>query len=143
MSLEIAELEPAFRISEWLVTPSLNQISRNGTSARVEPKAMRVLVYLAEHPGVVSKEELISAVWPDVFVSDDVLPGCISALRKVLNDDARHPRIIETIHKSGYRLLVPAERLNGNSASPAAEPSNGGAPLRQRSFALRVAIILA
>jgi TolB-like protein/DNA-binding winged helix-turn-helix (wHTH) protein/Tfp pilus assembly protein PilF len=143
MSLERAELDPAFRIGEWLVTPSLNQISRNGTSARVEPKAMRVLVHLAEHPGVVSKEELISAVWPDVFVSDDVLPGCISALRKVLNDDARRPRIIETIHKSGYRLLVPAERLNGNGVSAAAEPPNGGAPLQQRSLALRVAIVLA
>jgi TolB-like protein/DNA-binding winged helix-turn-helix (wHTH) protein/Tfp pilus assembly protein PilF len=143
MSLERAELDSAFRIGEWLVTPSRNQISRNGTSARVEPKAMRVLVYLAEHPGVVSKEELISAGWPDVFVSDDVLPGCISALRKVLNDDARRPRIIETIHKSGYRLLVLAERLNGNGASAAGEPANGDAPLRQRSLALRVAIILA
>ena len=103
-----------FRIGEWLVTPSLNQISRNGTSARVEPKAMRVLVYLAEHPGVVSKDQLISAVWPDVFVSDDVLPGCISALRKTLCDDARRPKVIETIHKGGYRLLVPVETLNGN-----------------------------
>src|SRR5712691_12981842 len=114
MSLERAELNAGFRIGEWLVTPSLNQISRNGTSARVEPKAMRVLVYLAEHPGVVSKDQLISAVWPDVFVSDDVLPGCISALRKTLNDDARRPRIIETIHKSGYRLLVPARLLSRN-----------------------------
>lgn len=114
MALEKAGLECDFRISEWLVSPALNQISRNGSSARVEPKAMRVLVYLAEHPGVVSKDQIISAVWPDVFVSDDVLPGCISALRKAFSDDARRPRIIETIHKGGYRLLPPIEWLNGN-----------------------------
>ena len=75
---------------------------------------MQVLVYLAEHPGVVSKAQLISAVWPDVFVSDDVLPGCISALRKAFDDNARRPRIIETIHKSGYRLLLPVEPISRN-----------------------------
>lgn len=141
MSLERAELNAGFRIGEWLVTPSLNQISRNGTSARVEPKAMRVLVYLAEHPGVASKEQLISAVWPNVFVSDDVLPGCISALRKTLNDDARRPRIIETIHKGGYRLLVPVEPLNGNGV-PHAETANNSAPSRQRKLTGRSAIVL-
>jgi DNA-binding winged helix-turn-helix (wHTH) protein len=73
---------------------------------------MQVLVYLAEHPGVVSKEQLITSVWPDVFVSEDVLPGCISALRKAFNDNARRPTVIETIHKSGYRLLLPVQRTN-------------------------------
>lgn len=107
-------MECDFRIGEWLVSPALNQISHNGSSARVEPKAMRVLVYLAEHPGVVSKDQIISAVWPDVFVSDDVLPGCISALRKAFSDDARRPTIIETIHKGGYRLLLTPEKLSGN-----------------------------
>lgn len=101
-----------FKIGEWLVSPALNQISRNGDSLRVEPKSMQVLVYLAEHPGVISKHQLIAAVWPDVFVSDDVLPGCISALRKALDDDARRPTIIETIHKSGYRLLLPAKPVS-------------------------------
>jgi adenylate cyclase len=105
-------LDGDFRIGEWLVSPALNQISRNGSNARVEPKSMQVLVYLAEHPGVVSKDQLISAVWPDVFVSDDVLPGSISALRKAFDDSARRPRIIETIHKSGYRLLLPAEPVS-------------------------------
>src|SRR6266496_1646938 len=141
MSLETVELVGDFRIGEWLVSPALNQISRNGTSARVEPKAMRVLVYLAEHPGVTSKDQLISAVWPDVFVSDDVLPGCISALRKTLNDDARRPRIIETIHKGGYRLLVPVEPLNGNGV-PHTETANSSAPSRPRNLTVRLAVAL-
>jgi TolB-like protein/DNA-binding winged helix-turn-helix (wHTH) protein/Tfp pilus assembly protein PilF len=118
MLLELAGLEGDFRIGEWQISPALNHISCNGAAARVEPKAMRVLVYLAEHPGVISKEQLIAAVWPDVFVSDDVLPGCISALRKALGDDARKPKIIETIHKGGYRLKAPVEFSNGNGRAP-------------------------
>jgi DNA-binding winged helix-turn-helix (wHTH) protein/TolB-like protein/Tfp pilus assembly protein PilF len=117
-----------FTIGEWLVSPRLNQISHDGESIRVEPKTMQVLVYLAEHPGVVAKDELISVVWPNVFVSDDVLPGSISALRKAFRDDARHPRFIETIHKRGYRLLKPVEFLG--SVEPSAEPP--GASLRKR-----------
>jgi len=145
MWLEQSELEGDFRIGEWRVSPALNQISRNGASARVEPKAMRVLVYLAEHPGVVSKEQLISAVWPDVFVSDDVLPGCISALRKTLSDDARRPKIIETIHKGGYRLLLPAQPLNGNGTAES-EVGSSDAPrwpsILTNRFVIAVGIVL-
>jgi TolB-like protein/DNA-binding winged helix-turn-helix (wHTH) protein/Tfp pilus assembly protein PilF len=115
-----------FRIGDWLVSPALNQIGSNGSSTRVEPKAMQVLVYLAQHPGVIGKEQLISSVWPDVFVSDDVLPGCISALRKAFNDNARRPSVIETIHKGGYRLLLPVERVNGNALPPQARAESSG-----------------
>ena len=94
-----------FVVGGWLISPALNQISCDGSASRVEPKAMQVLVYLAEHPGVVTKEQLIAAVWGEVFVSDDVLTGSISALRKAFGDDARRPKVIETIHKRGYRLL--------------------------------------
>ncbi len=118
MSLEFLSLQGDFKIGEWLVSPAVNLISKNGGGTRVEPKAMQVLVYLSEHPGVVGKEQLISAVWPHVFVTDDVLPGCISVLRKAFQDSARQPRIIETIHKSGYRLLLPAEPLSTNGHAP-------------------------
>ena len=52
-----------FRVGSWLVKPSLNVITRNGTTARLEPKVMEVLVCLAEHPGeVLEKERLLRAV---------------------------------------------------------------------------------
>src|SRR5215470_20123502 len=145
MLAESLPLDGDFRIGEWQVSPALNQISRHGTSARVEPKAMRVLVYLAEHPGVVNKEQLISAVWPDVFVSDDVLPGCISVLRKAFQDNARQPRVIETIHKSGYRLLLPAEPVSANGHDPfsqAAVPQSLWQRIRTRPLPLLLAAIV-
>jgi DNA-binding winged helix-turn-helix (wHTH) protein len=105
-----------FRVGPWLVQPSLNTISQNGTSKRVEPKMMGGLVCLAEHTGeVVPKEKLLQAVWPDTFVSDDVLKRSVSELRHVFGDDAHESRIIETIPKRGYRLLVAVTPSNAQA----------------------------
>ena len=107
-----------FRVGPWLVQPSLNTISQNGTSNRLEPKVMEVLVCLAEHTGeVIPKEKLLQAVWPDTFVSDDVLKRSVSELRHVFGDDARASRIIETIPKRGYRLVALVEPANGSTRS--------------------------
>ena len=142
MSPEFFPVQGDFKLGEWLVSPAVNVISKNGDGTRVEPKAMQVLVYLSEHPGVVNKEQLISAVWPDVFVTDDVLPGCISVLRKAFQDNARQPRIIETIHKSGYRLLLPADPVSANGherASQVLVPES----LWQRVRANRLSLLIA
>jgi len=109
-----------FRVGPWLAQPSLNAISRNGTAVRLEPKVMGVLVCLAEHAGeTLSKENLLQTVWPDTFVSDDVLKHSISELRRVFEDDAREPRFIQTIAKRGYRLVAPVEPANGTKESKA------------------------
>lgn len=101
-----------FRIGPWLVQPSLNVISQNGIMVHLEPKVMQVLVCLGKRRGeVVPREDLMHTVWPDTFVTDDVLKRCISELRRVFEDDAREPRIIETIPKLGYRLLAPVEEV--------------------------------
>ena len=102
-----------FRIGSWLVEPSLNSVTCNGKVHRLEPKMMEVLVYLAQNQRVVvSKEQLMRVVWPDTFVTDDVLTRCVSELRKALEDDAKEPRVIQTIPKRGYRLLVKVEPVN-------------------------------
>jgi adenylate cyclase len=111
-----------FRLGPWLVEPSLNTVSRNGASVHLEPKVMEVLVCLAGHPGeAVPKEQLLKTVWPDTFVSDDVLIRSISELRRVFEDDAREPRIIQTIPKRGYRFIAPVDRsaTDGQGASRA------------------------
>ncbi len=109
-----------FRIGPWLVQPSLNTVSQNGKAIRLSPKVMGVLVCLAEHAGdLVAKEELLNTVWPNTFVSDDALKFSISELRRSLEDDAKEPRIVQTIPKRGYRLIAPVVPVNGGS-QPAA-----------------------
>jgi DNA-binding winged helix-turn-helix (wHTH) protein/TolB-like protein len=101
-------MEPTFRIADWLVCPRLNRVEGNGRAVRLEPKVMQVLVCLAERPGeVFSKEELLRTVWADTFVSDEVLTRAISELRRVFEDDAKAPHVIETVQRGGYRLIAP------------------------------------
>ena len=102
-----------FRLGEWVVEPQLNRLSANGKAVHLEPKVMQVLLCLAERGAVVSKEKLMQTVWADTFVTEDVLIRCISELRKAFADDARNPQYIQTIPKSGYRLLVPVSGMNG------------------------------
>ena len=106
-------MNSGFRVGTWTARPSLNTLSQDGSTARVEPKVMQVLVCLASQPdSAVTKEEILKTVWPETFVSDDVLTRSISELRRVFQDDAREPRFIETIPKRGYRLVAPVERLD-------------------------------
>ena len=112
-----------FRIGDWLIQPQIHTIEGNGKVIRAEPKAIQVLVYLAEHAEqVVSKEKLISAVWADTFVTDDVLTRCISELRKAFDEDAKNPTIIETIPKSGYRLVARVQYVEAEAAVVQAPP---------------------
>jgi adenylate cyclase len=102
-----------FRVGPWLVAPGLNSISREGTTVRLEPKVMEVLVCLAQHPGeTLPKETIFHTVWSSTFVTDDVLTHSISELRRAFQDDAREPRIIQTIPKRGYRLVAPVGAAN-------------------------------
>jgi DNA-binding winged helix-turn-helix (wHTH) protein/TolB-like protein len=100
-----------FRLGPWLVRPKLNTVQGAGPAIRLEPKFMQVLVCLANRPGeVVSKEELMGAVWVGTFVTDDVLTRAISELRRALGDEAKQPHIIETVARRGYRIIAPVEQ---------------------------------
>jgi DNA-binding winged helix-turn-helix (wHTH) protein/TolB-like protein len=132
-----------FRVAEWAVEPQLNNLERNGQAVRLEPKVMQVLVCLAEHQGeLVTKEQLIRAVWADTFVTDDVLTRCISELRKALNDDPKQPRFIETIPKGGYRLIAPVHRTQDSSLAPGLEIGADSSAPRRRTALVATAVAL-
>src|SRR3954453_701319 len=73
---------------------------------KVRPKAFALLNYLLNRPGqLVTKEELLNAVWPETFVGDAVLKVTVGQLREALDDDPKTPRYIETSHERGYRFI--------------------------------------
>ena len=95
-------------------------VTRGDHEIQLRPKAFDVLRYLAEHAGrVVSKEELIKAAWPDVFVTDDSLVQCIKDIREALSDDAH--QIIKTMPRRGY--LFAAELTDKRLDEP--QPTTG------------------
>lgn len=101
-------LREGFWIEDWFVEPQLGRIKRGGLRHQVEPKIMEALILLAEeYPKVVCKDRFLQQVWGDVNVVNHVVARAISELRRVFGDEARNPRIIETIPKGGYRLIAP------------------------------------
>ena len=88
------------------------------TILTLRPKAFDLLMYLVCHAGqLVSKEELMEAVWPDAVISDNALTASMSEVRKVLGETARAPQYIATVHRRGYRFIAPV-------AMPSEEPAS-------------------
>ncbi len=105
--VEKSEAAITFNVCDWTAEPVTNRLFRVDEQVRVEPKVMRVLTYLAERRGeVVSRRELEANVWTGMVVTDDAVTNTIIKLRKALGDNARDPKYIETISKSGYRLIT-------------------------------------
>lgn len=99
--------------------------SPNGT-IQLPPKAFGILDYLRQRPHqLVSKEELLNAVWPGLFVTDAVLKVAVGDLRKLLADDPKQPYYIETVHRRGYRFI---------GQLPLFDTSRPAPPLKQPSL---------
>ncbi len=101
----------AFVIAGWRIEPSrLAIIGADQSETHVTPRAMAVLTTLAAARGqVVTKYDLLDAVWPRMDVTEGVLSQTILELRNAFKDDARKPRFIETIRGVGFRLIPLAE----------------------------------
>jgi DNA-binding winged helix-turn-helix (wHTH) protein len=117
---------PDFHIGRWLAQPTRNLIRHNETERRLEPQVMDLLVFLAGSAGrVVSKDEVIDAVWEGRFIAETTLTRAIADLRRALGDDQRNPQYIETIPKRGYRLVAPVAATGPSPGATSAHPDKG------------------
>jgi predicted ATPase/DNA-binding winged helix-turn-helix (wHTH) protein len=95
---------------------------QNGSQLALPPKPFAVLRYLTENPGrLITHDELLEALWPDTYVQPQVLRTYMLELRKLLGDDARQPRFIQSLPKRGYCFVAPvsdgAPAGNGNGVN--------------------------
>ncbi len=118
---------PEFVVGDCVVRPDTNEIVRSGETLHLEPKSMEILAYLIARRGeVVSRDELLDQVWPDVHVGDDLLTAAIIKIRRALVDDARDPDYVETIPKRGYRLIAPVREIAATLAEGSQPPPSKG-----------------
>jgi len=114
-------------VGAWCVNPASGEISRDGETVRLDVRTMRLLVCLAEHAGeIISIDELLKHVWPDVIVSPDSVYQAVATLRRVLGDDPKQPAYIATVPRLGYRMLAsvgpsPPQPTVPDSAAASAE----------------------
>ncbi|MEZ5294020.1 MAG: winged helix-turn-helix domain-containing protein [Vicinamibacterales bacterium] len=121
--------------------PAAGRLWAGDDELRLTPKAAAVLAELVAHAGEpVTKDALFAAVWPDTAVTNDALTTCIAELRRVLDDDAKQPRFIETRHRRGYRFAAPVSTPDAPAPAAAAVPPSQ-APQRPESPAPAVATI--
>ncbi|TYL82853.1 winged helix-turn-helix domain-containing protein [Bradyrhizobium cytisi] len=110
------------RFADFDVDMDRGELRVGGSVIALRPKSFALLVYLARHPGrLLTKDELIEAVWPDVAVTDDSLVQCISELRAVFGDGDQ--RRIKTVPRRGY--LLDALPVDTPSADEAVERGAG------------------
>ena len=107
-----------FRLEELRIDPLTGEVSGPGGHDKLDPKVMQVLVHMAEHAGqVVSREDILTQLWPHAVVTDDALTRCFYEIRRHLSHaggDERYRELLETLPKRGYRL-------NGKITYPASQ----------------------
>lgn len=99
----------ALRFGPFELDVRSGELRRNGTTVRLQPQPLRVLVLLASRAGeVVTREEIQSQIWPaGTFVDfEQSLNFCIRQIRAALRDDANAPRYVETLPRRGYRWVA-------------------------------------
>jgi Tol biopolymer transport system component/DNA-binding winged helix-turn-helix (wHTH) protein len=113
-----------YRFDAVEIDVSSLKVTVNSEIRPLEPKSFRLLLFLAENAGrVLPKEEIMAAVWPGTFVSDNSLARAITQVRKALDDDPRSPRYIETIPTVGYRFIAELQASESQPEAPDAVPA--------------------
>src|SRR6202050_839354 len=100
-------MSSTYRFGEFVLDPGRRSLSRAASPISVTPKAFDLLHYLVQNPNrLVTKEELLQAVWGDTFVEEGNLTQYISHLRKALEDNSEDSRLIATITRKGYQFTA-------------------------------------
>jgi DNA-binding winged helix-turn-helix (wHTH) protein len=103
-------------------------LARDGVDVPLPPRVLAVLALLLDRQGeLVTKQELMNAVWRDAFVSETSLSEAISVLRQTLGDDPQRPSYVQTLHRRGYRFVAD---VTGAATRTASVPGRSLDPVR-------------
>ncbi len=108
-----------FRFGPFVLDPLAYRLSRGSEILALSPKSIDLLLYFVNRPSaLVTKEELISALWPDVIVTENALTQAISDLRAALGDEPSSAKYIQTVARRGYRFIADVEVVSRPNAPP-------------------------
>src|SRR5467141_2583211 len=121
-----------YRFGQFMLDSDRRTLSRANSPVSLTPKAFDVLLFLAKNPNrLVTKEELLQAVWGDTFVEEGNLTQYISHLRKALGDNPEDTRLIVTIARKGYQFTagVTVAESTDSTKQPAVQVSTAESSL--------------
>ncbi len=121
---------PNYRFGEFVLDVRERRLTGAGQDIYLPPKTFQTLLYLVIRSGhLVTKEELLDAIWPDVAVSENALTRCIKDARVALGDDVRRPRYVETIPRVGYKFIAEAEPVASSTPAEDLSPTPPAPPV--------------
>lgn len=128
-----------YQFASFELDPSQARLRKGSQFVPLRPKTFALLEYLLASAGrLVTRADLIDALWPGVNVGEEGLTTCVYELREVLNDKPRKPRFIETVHRRGYRFVAPVASIDSevdallrSPGGSANVPSPGSSAKRQ------------
>ena len=108
--------EPIYHFGEFTLDLARGALCKGKQEIKLRPKVYEALKYLVENPArLIGKQELIQAVWPDSFVTDDSLVQCTVELRRALGDRDHH--LLKTVPRRGYIFTAPVTRSSAAAAT--------------------------
>ena len=111
----------AYRFGPFLVDRAGYRVLRGDRQLDLTPKLLDLLLHLLDHAGeLVTKEELLDAIWPGANVTDNALAQAVSDLRDALGDEPGSPTYIKTVARRGYRFVAPVSALPEPASLPSA-----------------------
>lgn len=139
-----------YRFGDFDLDCATLELCRAGEVIALEPRALDVLVYLVrQRDRVVSRDELVDAVWPGSFISDSALGQSVLKARRAVDDDGRRQEVIRTVHGRGFRFvadvaLLPAAATDRATLQlPAAAPPAARRPRRRVAAGVGVLVLVA
>ena len=133
-------MSKSYRFGQFVLDPGRRTLSRADSPVSLTPKAFDVLLFLVQNPNrLVTKEELLQAVWGDTFVEEGNLTQYISHLRKALGDNSENPCLIVTIARKGYQFTadVTVDDAAGTAIQAAVQASTAEGSLAATQPAVR------
>ncbi len=115
-----------YRFGPFVLEQPAFRVLRDNEPLALSPKLVDLLLYFVSRPSIlVTKEELLGAIWPDVAVTDNALSQAVSDLRQALGDDSSSPQYIQTVARRGYRFIALVEASDAGGSPTGSDPSRG------------------
>ena len=133
-----------YHFGEFRLDPQERLLLRGEQPLSLTPKALDTLIVLVENSRhIVTKDELMSRVWPDIYVEETNLAQHISMLRKVLGERPDGGQYIETVPKRGYRFVVPTKKVRQAPTETLEAPKEeeAAAPTEGRGRAVETSVL--
>jgi TolB-like protein/DNA-binding winged helix-turn-helix (wHTH) protein/Flp pilus assembly protein TadD len=106
----VDDRQRSYRFADFTLEAGEHRLRRGTQEIYLRPKTFETLLYLIERCGhLITKDELLDALWADTMVTEGTLTHCIEEVRKALRDEAHHPRFIQTVPRVGYKFIAEVE----------------------------------